>query len=224
MSIRALQILAEQNGRAYHDLGSTDLPIRIVTTREYRRAWWLLWLGHRFVGRRSAYLTRKITDLNLFHPNTVQMLTPGFCCDMSSIPLWFRGLVSVWETVNAGLWHDADYRFQTACRKECDRRFLHNMIVVDSIAPCRAYAAYWGVRLFGGFAWRENAKRLARLKEFGLVASSIEVSDLSYPASAGVGSPVSAASGKRRDGSGRDTADETGGHTGDMSRDTAGRT
>ncbi len=62
-------------------------------------------------------------------------------------------------TIRGGIDHDWLYRQQPDgwTRKDADKLFL-DVIIQDGLSPLRARLAYTGLRLFGGKAWKENAR------------------------------------------------------------------
>ena len=88
----------------------------------------------------------------------------GFEFDGASIPRLFRAPIGSPldpETARTGCDHDFIYKTQPEgwTRKEADLMFLCDLIE-DGLPPDRAFLAYLGVRIFGGFAWKENRIRL----------------------------------------------------------------
>ena len=66
------------------------------------------------------------------------------------------------QTLRAGIAHDYIYRTQPDdwTRKDADEMF-YDLCRADGLGWWRAQKAYWGLRMFGGVAWRENANRKA---------------------------------------------------------------
>ena len=86
----------------------------------------------------------------------------GFESDGASVPrfLWRIVFPPIDPTaVRAGVSHDYIYRVQPPgwTRKEADQMFLC-FLIEDGLSPFRARLAYYGVRLFGWIAWRQNRK------------------------------------------------------------------
>lgn len=84
----------------------------------------------------------------------------GFQSDGASVPRMF------WKTVfppldrhalRAAVIHDYLYREDNLGfdRKDADALFL-GLMILDGVAPTRAFRAYIGVRLFGRFSWRHR--------------------------------------------------------------------
>ena len=85
----------------------------------------------------------------------------GFDTDFASVPraLWL--LCPPWGRYQeAAVLHDYLYHSQTVTRAEADRIFLLVMIE-DGTKVWRAYAMYYAVRIFGGFAWKKISKETA---------------------------------------------------------------
>ena len=88
----------------------------------------------------------------------------GFESDGASVPRFFWRLVCPpldHHAVRAGVAHDYIYREQPPdwTRKEADKMFLC-FLIEDGLPPLQARLAYWGVRLGGWIAWKENRKQL----------------------------------------------------------------
>jgi len=64
------------------------------------------------------------------------------------------------RTLRAGIAHDLIYRTQPAgwTRAEADRMF-YDLCRADGLSWWRAQKAWWGLRCFGGGAWRENQSK-----------------------------------------------------------------
>ena len=93
------------------------------------------------------------------------LIPKGFESDGASVPRFFWRLVCPPvdpHAVRAGVAHDYIYRVQPAdwTRADADRMFVC-FLIEDGLPPFRAKLAYWGVRLFGGRIWRENAANRA---------------------------------------------------------------
>ena len=88
----------------------------------------------------------------------------GFESDGASVPRLFWTMVCPpldHHAVRAGVAHDYIYREQPPdwTRKEADKMFLC-FLIEDGLPPLQARLAYWGVRLGGWIAWKENRKQL----------------------------------------------------------------
>ena len=99
----------------------------------------------------------------------------GFESDGVSTPrcLWATVSPAIHpQTLRAGIAHDYIYRTQPDdwTRAEADALF-YDLARDDGFGWFRAQKAYWGLRLFGGAAWRDNAKRLQNnLKRTGNIS------------------------------------------------------
>lgn len=79
--------------------------------------------------------------------------------DFASVPRPVWWFAAPWgRHGHAAVVHDAGYFLQDRSRREYDRIFREAMAVLDT-PVLRATLMYWAVRLFGGFAWRANARR-----------------------------------------------------------------
>ena len=81
----------------------------------------------------------------------------GFRCDGCSVPRFFWRFIfppGHPKALRAGFLHDFIYRTRPVgvSRRQADRLFLGQMII-DGVAPAKAYLAYLGVRLCGWIAW-----------------------------------------------------------------------
>ena len=81
--------------------------------------------------------------------------------DFASVPRPVWWFAAPWgRHGHAAVIHDAGYYLQTRARRDYDRIFLEAMRVLRT-NRAKALVIYWAVRLFGGFAWRANARRSA---------------------------------------------------------------
>lgn len=92
----------------------------------------------------------------------------GFLSDGMSVPAFLWAIVSPRidpRTLCGAIAHDYIYREQPDgwTRKEADK-MLYAIIRADGLSWMRSQRVYWGVRLFGGVAWRENRKAI--IKEY----------------------------------------------------------
>ena len=99
-------------------------------------------------------------DLNLCWNGMALTIPAGFHSDGASVPeiLWNTVSPAIDpRTLRGSLAHDYIYRVQPAnwTRKMADEMF-YDLIREDGLSWYRAQKAYWGVRIFGGLAWREN--------------------------------------------------------------------
>jgi len=89
--------------------------------------------------------------------NTI-IVPRGFVTDFASIPRSFWTIYPKWGKYgNAAVVHDYLYWKQIFSRKESDIIFLEGMKVLEVIERDRKII-YNVVRLFGGWAWKENQK------------------------------------------------------------------
>ena len=93
-----------------------------------------------------------------------QLVVPvGFWCVGCSVPEYLLGTVSPKidpRTIRGATAHDYIYRTHPAgwTRKEADELF-YEVIHKDGLSWWRSQKAYWGVRIFGGSAWRGKDKK-----------------------------------------------------------------
>ncbi len=86
----------------------------------------------------------------------------GFVTDYASIPRVLWSVLPPHGTYSAAaVIHDWLYWAQTTTREEADRVFLEAMLV-SCVGQAKRAVIYRAVRLFGGAAWRDNAKAKAR--------------------------------------------------------------
>ena len=86
----------------------------------------------------------------------------GFSSDGASVPRFFWRIVfppGDQRAIRAAFLHDWIYRTHPAgwSREAADGLFL-NVLLEDGVPKSSAYLAYWGVRLFGGAAWKAGAE------------------------------------------------------------------
>lgn len=89
----------------------------------------------------------------------------GFVTDGASIP----PLLRIWATSTglnfpAALIHDYRYRMQMGKKKDADVEFYNNLRKLG-VRLTKAYVMYFGVKLFGIFAWWKNKRKLERNKD-----------------------------------------------------------
>jgi len=88
----------------------------------------------------------------------VYSVPSGFRTDLDSVPSLLRILFpSNGRFKRAALFHDFAYRQQKGSRFTADAMF-RTIMQRDGVAAWRVLLMYYGVRLFGGFAWRSNRK------------------------------------------------------------------
>ena len=92
-------------------------------------------------------------------PGIEVQVPAGFVTDFASIP---RPLWAVYPPdgrwAQASVVHDVCYRQQWCTRALADALFLEAM-KASRVPPHRRWIMYAALRLFGGFAWRANARR-----------------------------------------------------------------
>ena len=91
------------------------------------------------------------------------IVPPGFESDGASVPRLFWRIVCPPvdpHAVRAGFVHDFIYRNHPKgwTRKDADTMFL-GYLILDGMPVSRALLAYWGVRIGGGRAWKQEGKR-----------------------------------------------------------------
>jgi hypothetical protein len=83
----------------------------------------------------------------------------GFVTDFASIPRPFWWLLPKWARYgSASIVHDFNYWEQKYDRKTADRAMVEGMKDLNVGGVTRAMI-YFFLRLFGGFAWRNNRKK-----------------------------------------------------------------
>lgn len=87
----------------------------------------------------------------------------AFNCDLASVPRWLWLIVSPFDLALEGLFHDQGYREQKLTRRYVDFLMLH-MMELRKVPVWVRYPVWLAVRMFGGKAWKINARRLARAK------------------------------------------------------------
>ena len=90
------------------------------------------------------------------------LIPRGFESDGASVPRLFWSLVfspTDSHAATAGICHDWIYRDQPEgwTREEADRMF-YALLIEFGVNVASAQSAYLALRLFGGWAWDENAK------------------------------------------------------------------
>ena len=102
-----------------------------------------------------------LEDIQLKWKERELTVPAGFRCDGCSVPRFLWDTVSPQLdpcTLRGAVAHDYLYRNTPEgwSREEADLLF-YDCIIADGLPPVRAKIAYWGVRLCGKSAWRENA-------------------------------------------------------------------
>ena len=124
------------------------------------------------------------TELNWIVGETQQkiVIPSGFVSDGASVPkvLWPFGLVPYGPHGRAAIVHDYMYWSQQCSRKQADNIMLIAM-KESGVSKLTQWILTAGVRLFGGFAWRENARH--RQDEFSRLVSvdSAGAPEFPYP-------------------------------------------
>lgn len=107
------------------------------------------------------FITLMVPETVIFEGKIITV-PAGFSYDGASVPRFF------WRAVfppvhaksrRAALFHDYLYRVQPDgwTRGEADELFLA-LLIEDGTSKCRAALAYYGLRVFGGAAWRNNGR------------------------------------------------------------------
>lgn len=94
---------------------------------------------------------------------TTLEIPKGFVTDLASIPWWLRWLPFLDPTnpkYRSALIHDLAYQQQEMYREDADNLFRSGL-KADGVAWWIRQLMFYGVRIGGGFAWREHAKRNA---------------------------------------------------------------
>ena len=108
------------------------------------------WDGLRVLNRD---LTIKIND-------KVFVVKEGFETDLSSYPFFSRVLVRFDRVDVAGVVHDWIYYHGLTSRKEADLIWRQVAMAGDNGANSfQAWVSWLGLRIFGGFAWKEHENR-----------------------------------------------------------------
>jgi len=81
----------------------------------------------------------------------------GFKTDFASVPKWLWSFIpSIGTYCEASLKHDFLYTVAAFKRKDVDKLFLKDMLLIAPKRKGRAYVMYWAVRLFGWIRWGKN--------------------------------------------------------------------
>ena len=115
---------------------------------------------HQDNGRGDILTLRE--ELTVRWRDHVVTVPEGFECDGASVPRFLWSSVSPQidpRTLRGAVVHDYLYRNAPHdwTRKEADELF-YDFIREDGLAWWTAQKAYWGVRLFGGGAWRSEPR------------------------------------------------------------------
>jgi len=99
----------------------------------------------------------------LFTPATGLIVVPaGFITDLASIPRLFWNILPPFGKYTAGaVIHDYLYRTRLVSRALADRTLLTGM-KLGRVPFWQRLVIYWNVRIFGGFAWRDDARHLPK--------------------------------------------------------------
>lgn len=97
-----------------------------------------------------------------------------FHTDLGSIP-WLLKVIPGFRPTDPGkrafLVHDWLYRKQVEDRRIVDA-LMYSALIADGMARWQAYVCWLGVRLFGGWAWKENQRRTDRETTHGTQSES----------------------------------------------------
>lgn len=109
--------------------------------------------------------------ITVYWENRTVFIPAGFESDGVSTPRFLWSSISPAispETLRAGIAHDFIYRMQPKdwTRADADKMF-RDLCIEDGLKKWRALKAYWGLRLFGGTAWKENAAKKMQDEENG---------------------------------------------------------
>jgi hypothetical protein len=98
-------------------------------------------------------------DRALVYEGTETVRVPeGFATDFASIPRLFWILLPTWGTYGpAAIVHDWLYWTQRCTRQSADDTLLEAMVALG-VSGWQMAAIYKAVHLFGGLAWRDNAR------------------------------------------------------------------
>lgn len=112
-----------------------------------------------FSGRNGDCI-RLLEDLMYDYGGKSFTVPAGFVSDGASVPQFLWSTVSPAidpRTLDGAIGHDFLYRTPTCnfTRKEADDLF-YDLIRAHGLSFWRSQKAYWGVRLFGGRAWKEK--------------------------------------------------------------------
>ena len=110
---------------------------------------------------------RLTADILYQHTPIGPVLVPrGFVSDGASMPrIAWRALGHPfdYDYLYEAILHDYLYRYQDVDRATADRVLY--IMLKGKISGARRRAIYWGLRIGGGVAWRENAKRAEKKPE-----------------------------------------------------------
>lgn len=98
-----------------------------------------------------------INNINFVVPN-------GFVFDQASTPRWLWSAFPPAhpDYVAASLLHDLGYAGELWPRKFMDQLFL-GVLIANGVKRCKRNLMYWGVRVGGGFTYKEHT--IKRIKE-----------------------------------------------------------
>lgn len=104
-----------------------------------------------------------LDNLTVIYDYSVITVPAGFKSDGASIPRFLWATISPAidpRTLRAAICHDYIYRVQPArwTRKDADMMF-YEFCREDGLSWWPAQKAYYGLRLFGGAAWNDSAKK-----------------------------------------------------------------
>ena len=110
---------------------------------------------------------RLVNRMKYLWHDKILKVPAGFESDGASVPCFLWASISPKiddRTLAGSIAHDFIYRTQPAdwTRKEADDMF-YDIIREDGLSWIRAQKAYWGVRLFGGIAWKNNQAKLSEV-------------------------------------------------------------
>ena len=142
--IQQKAMVARSKPRFSHD---SELPLSI---RIAKQNWW-----------NRTRLTVTTTEPVWYRDAVVWIeIATGFVSDLGSIPSILWWFVSPWDIALESLFHDSLYQNQEqGIERYVADAMLRSMMQARGVPTPIVLAVYWAVRLFGGKAWKEHAKK-----------------------------------------------------------------
>lgn len=93
----------------------------------------------------------------------VRIIPKGFESDLASLPWWLGWMFPRYSEIRArsAVPHDLFYRLQLddVSRQAADRMFFRDLMIQNAYVH-RAILMYYGLRMFGWYAWWKNGKHV----------------------------------------------------------------